>query len=72
MSNTQFAWLIVPPWLLVMMMIGNWIHRRLKHWSSKLRYDCTAHVHGLQVQMDALQRGQERLLNRIEGLKQHS
>ena len=72
MSNTQFGWLIWPQLLILMMIIGGWIQRRVKHWSSKLRYDATAHVHGMQVQLDTIQRSQERMLDRIEALKRQS
>jgi hypothetical protein len=48
---------------------SSWIRHRIKHWSSQLRYSCTSHVHGMQLQLETLQRGQEPLLDRIEALK---
>ena len=51
MSNAQFAWLITPQALLLVLIISTWIKRHFEDWSSKLRFDCTAHVHDLHVRM---------------------
>ena len=69
MSNIQFAWLITPQVLLLVLIIGTWIKRRFDDWSSRLRYDCTAHVHDLQFRLDTIQHGQDRLQSGIEELQ---
>ena len=69
MSNTQFAWLIAPQALLLSVIIGAWTKRRFEHWTSRLRYDCTAHVHDLRVRLDSMQHQQDRILSLIERLQ---
>jgi hypothetical protein len=72
MTNTQFGWLIAPQLLMLVAIIGGWLKYRLDHWTSKLKYDCTAHVTDLRVRLETLQHGQERLLARIEDLQRGS
>ena len=69
MSNAQFAWLIAPQALLLLAVLATWTKRRFEDWTSRLRYDCTAHVHDLRVRLDTLQHGQDRLQDGIEDLK---
>ena len=69
MSNTQFAWLITPQVVLLVLVIGTWIKHRFEDWSSRLRYDCTAHVHDLQVRLDTIQHRQDRLQSSLENLQ---
>ena len=69
MSNAQFACLITPQALLLVLIIGTWIKRHFEDWSSKLRYDCTAHVHDLQLRLDTIRRGQDRLQSGLENLQ---
>ena len=69
MTNAQFAWLMAPQALLLLVILATWTKRRFEDWSSHLRYDCTAHVHDLSLRLDSLQRGQDRLHDGIEDLK---
>ena len=66
MNNTQFGWLIAPQILILLGLIGWSLNSVIARWTSKLRYDCTAHVPDLRVRLESLQPGQERLLSRIE------
>jgi hypothetical protein len=69
MTNAQFAWLIAPQALLLLVIVGAWIQRRFDDWTSRLLYDCTSHVPDLRVRLDTIQQGQERLLSRIDNLR---
>ncbi len=69
MSNAQFTWLLAPQALLLLAVLATWTKRRFEDWTSRLRYDCTAHVHDLRVRLDTLQRGQDHLQDGIDDLK---
>jgi len=49
-------------------MIACWTKSAIRRWTSKPRYDRTAHVPDLRVRLESLQRGQERLLSGVEEL----
>ena len=72
MNPTPLSWLLALQVLILLGLIGWWAKSTIEHWSSKLRYDCTAHVPDLRVRLESLQHGQERLLSGVEELQRRS
>ena len=54
MNTPQVSWLIALQALILMGLIGWWAKSAFEHWTSKLSYDCTAHVLDLRVRLESL------------------
>jgi hypothetical protein len=71
-GNPQFGWLIALQLLILINDRWRVIRRRANEWRSKLRYACTRHIQVMQVQLETIQSGQQRLLDRIDSLKRQN